>query len=83
VGPNIRVSVHSVGDVSVVFDNEFTSAGVNQTRHAVYLNVSVTIYLLIPGEIIPVSAEERVCIAEMVIVGEVPDTYLNLQDGVT
>lgn len=80
-GPDVRVSVHSIGDVSAVFENEFSSAGVNQTRHSVYLNVSVTIYLLIPGKIIPVTAEERVCVAETVIVGEVPSTYLNLQDG--
>jgi len=82
-GPDIRVSVRSVGDVTAVFENEFTSAGVNQTRHSVYLNVSVTIYLLLPGEIIPVLAEERVCVAETVIVGDVPNTYLNLQDGAT
>ena len=81
LGPNIHVSVRSVGDVSAVFENEFASAGVNQTRHSVYLKVSVTINLLIPGEIIPVLAEERVCVAETVIVGDVPDTYLNLQDG--
>lgn len=81
VGPDIRVNVQSVGDVTAKYENEFTSAGVNQTRHSVYLDVSVTLYLLIPGKIIPVRGEERVCVAETVIVGQVPDTYLSLQDG--
>lgn len=81
LGPDIRVMVRSIGDVSAEYENEFTGVGVNQTRHAVYLRVSVTIQLMIPGDIIPVTAEERVCIAETVIVGEVPDSYLNLQDG--
>ena len=81
LGPSVRVRVQSVGDVIAEYENQFTSAGVNQTRHSIYLNVTVTIYLLIPGEIIPVSSTERVCIAETIVVGQVPDTYLNLQDG--
>lgn len=81
LGPSIRVRLQSVGDVKTEYEDEFTAAGVNQTKHAIYLKVEVTVYLLIPGEIIPVSMEERVCIAETIIVGEVPDTYLNVQDG--
>lgn len=81
LGPSIRVHIQSVGDITAEYENEFISAGVNQTKHSVYLNVSVTVYLLIPGEIIPVTVDERVCVAETVIVGEVPGTYLNLQDG--
>lgn len=80
-GPDIRVRVRSVGQVTAEYQNEFTSAGVNQTRHSVYLDVSVTLYLLIPGKIVPVSSNERVCVAETVIVGQVPDTYLSLRDG--
>ena len=81
LGPNVRVSIYSVGDVSTEYVNEFTSVGINQTKHSIFLKATVTIYLMIPGEIIPVSAEETVCLAETVIVGEVPETYLNLQDG--
>lgn len=83
LGPDVRVSVRSIGDVTAAYEHEFTDAGVNQTRHAIFLNVSVTVYLMIPGEMIPVTSEERVCIAETIIVGEVPDAYLNLQDGAT
>lgn len=80
-GPSVRVRVQSVGDVTAEYVNEFTAAGVNQTKHSVYLSVSATVYLLIPGEIIPVSAADRVCVAETVIVGQVPDTYLNVENG--
>lgn len=81
LGPSIRVRLQSVGDVTAEYENELTSAGVNQTKHSVYLNVTANVYLLIPGEIIPVSVTERVCVAETVIVGNVPDTYLNLKNG--
>lgn len=82
VGPSVRVRVQSIGDVTAEYRNEFSSAGVNQTRHSVFLDLSVTIHLLIPGNIIPVTVTEQVCVAETVIVGQVPDTYLNLQNGV-
>lgn len=81
LGPSVRVRVQSVGDVKTAYENKFTSAGVNQTKHSIYLNTEVTVYLLIPGEIIPVTVQERVCVAETIIVGDVPDTYLNLKDG--
>lgn len=79
VGPPLRVRVQSVGDVTAQFDNEFTAVGINQSRHSIYLTITATVYLLIPGETVAVSTEERICIAETIIVGNVPDTYLNLQ----
>ena len=82
VGPSVRVRVQSVGDITAEYQNEFTSAGVNQTRHSVYLELMITVYLLIPGEVISVTSCERVCVAETIIVGEVPDTYLNLLNEV-
>lgn len=81
LGPSVRVRIQSVGDVTADYTNEFTAAGVNQTVHSVYLKLSATVYLLIPGKILPVTAENRVCVAETVIIGDVPDTYLNLQKG--
>lgn len=81
LGPSIRVRIQSVGDVTAEFENHFTSAGVNQTKHSIYLSVSATIYLLMPGQVVPVSVTERVCVAETVIVGVVPDTYLKFGNG--
>ncbi len=81
LGPSVRVRVQSVGDIQTSYVNEFTSAGVNQTKHSIYLQVDVTVYLLIPGDIVPVTVQDRVCVAETIIVGEVPDTYLNFKNG--
>ena len=82
VGPSVRVRVDSVGSVTADYSNSFTEAGVNQTLHRVCLNVEATVYLFLPGEILPVSVSSSICVAETVIVGETPDTYLNLKgDG--
>ena len=80
-GPQVRVKVDSVGDVTAEYANTFTSAGVNQTLHRVCLNITATVYLFLPGEILPVSVSSSICVAETVIVGETPDTYLNLEKG--
>ncbi len=81
VGPSVRVKVDSVGDVTADYTNSFTSAGVNQTLNRVCLDITATIYLFLPGEILPVSVSSSVCVAETVIVGDTPDTYLNLENG--
>ena len=80
-GPRVRVSVDSVGEVTADFTNSFTSAGVNQTLHRVCLDIDATVHLFLPGEVLPVSVSSSVCVAETVIVGETPDTYLNLDKG--
>ena len=80
-GPRVRVRVDSVGEVTADYSNTFTSAGMNQTLHRVCLDITATVYLFLPGEILPVSVSSSVCVAETVIVGETPDTYLNLDRG--
>lgn len=80
-GPSVRVRVDSVGEVTGGYVNSFTAAGVNQTLHRVSLDITATIYLFLPGKILPVSVSSSVCVAETVIVGETPDTYLNLEKG--
>lgn len=80
-GPRVRVRVDSVGEVTADYTNTFTSTGVNQTLHRVCLEITATVYLFLPGEILPVSVSSSVCVAETVIVGETPDTYLHLEKG--
>lgn len=77
-GPTIYARAMSVGTVSAEFQSEFSSAGVNQTLHRIWLKVSVPITVLLPGSRVEAPVESCLCIAETIIVGQVPDTYLNL-----
>lgn len=77
-GPGVRVTVLSAGAASAVYRNEFTAAGVNQTLHRVLLEVTVTVRILLPGRTLETAVTSPVCIAETVIVGQVPGTYLQL-----
>jgi len=70
------------GSVVTSVSNVFDSAGINQTRHQIMLNIKSTVSVIIPGYITSVPVETNMCIAESVIVGLVPDTYANVQlDG--
>lgn len=76
VGPKLRVSIDSVGDVVTQVHNQFDSAGINQTHHQVLMDISVTVHLFIPGEITSVTVDTTVCLAETVLIGTVPNTYI-------
>ena len=74
-GPRISVRVESVGSSSANFENEFTSAGINQTKHQIVLNIDVAVSILLPGFSTATTVSNAVTVAETVIVGSVPDTY--------
>lgn len=82
-GPDITVRVLSVGAVNAAFQHQFSDAGVNQTLHQIMLDISVTVQILLPGETVETPVQTQVCVAETVIVGEVPSTYLQLENGGT
>lgn len=80
-GPAIKARAMTVGTVRAEFDSQLTSAGVNQTLHRIWMEVNVPMTLLLPGGEVEVPLDTRLCVAETVIVGQVPDTYLQL-DGI-
>lgn len=77
-GPALKARAMTVGTVRAEFDSQLTSAGVNQTLHRIWLEVDVPMTLLLPGGEVEASLHTRLCVAETVIVGKVPDTYLQL-----
>ena len=77
-GPALKARAMAVGTVQAEFESQFTSAGVNQTLHRIWMEVSVPMKLLLPGGEVEADLHTRLCVAETVIVGKVPDTYLQL-----
>lgn len=80
LGPSIRVRIVPVSAVSAAFSTEFESAGINQTRHKIYLSLHTTVRLVIPSGARKVSLGSQVLIAESIIVGEVPQSYVQVPD---
>ncbi|MDR0381729.1 MAG: sporulation protein YunB, partial [Oscillospiraceae bacterium] len=75
-GPSIPVRIVPVGMVDSGFLSSFTSAGINQTRHQIIMRIDVTIGVLLPGVQEETHVEAQVNIAETILVGSVPESYL-------
>lgn len=74
-GPSLFVRMQAVGSASAAFRNRFTAAGINQTRHQIFLDVDVYMSILLPGMKTSTKVSNEIAVAETVIVGGVPDTY--------
>lgn len=75
-GANISIAVQPVGSVVCTFISEFTSAGINQTLHQIYLVVDSDVTILLPTLQKVVSTNTPVLVSESIIIGKVPDVYL-------
>lgn len=76
-GPSIQIKVLPVGTIETSFSSEFKAAGINQTNHKIKMRIVANVSVVIPGMNRTVSTLTEILLAESIIVGEVPDTYLN------
>lgn len=81
-GPNIEIKMETVGDVETNIKSEFSSAGINQTLHKIYIDIICHISILTPYKDTAEDINLQVLLAEAVIVGNIPDNYYNF-NGVT
>lgn len=75
-GPAIPVHILSIRNSDATFLSNFTQAGINQTLHQLTMLVSVDVAILILGQTDTFTVTSEVVVAETVIVGDVPSTYL-------
>ena len=74
-GPKIPIDVTMSGSVIMDFKSEFVSAGINQTKHRLYLDVSSEVLAFIPGYPVNTVVKTSILIVETIIVGEVPAVF--------
>ena len=79
-GPRIRARIVPVGAVGTEFVTDFESAGINQTRHRILLRLDTTVRLVVPTGSQRVDVVSNVPIAESIIVGAVPDSFVDVTD---
>ncbi len=78
-GPNIEIKMKTNGNVETNLKSEFRSAGINQTLHSIYLEVICEVDILTPFHVCKEKIVNQVLLAEGIIMGEIPDTYYNLE----
>ena len=75
-GPAIPLRILSVTDCEARLESSFSDAGINQTLHRIYLELHATVNLLLPGGAAAEKVTDTVLVAETVIVGRVPESYM-------
>ena len=78
-GPGIKIVISPIGNVETDLRSEFISQGINQTLHRVYLQVKCNVNILTPFDNIEKEIINQVLLVENVIVGNIPNSYYNLE----
>ena len=77
-GPKLPVKVLSISNSDAEFRNLFSEAGINQTAHQIMMDVIIDMTILTPVGTDTVRVVSSVVVAETVIVGNVPQSYVNV-----
>lgn len=76
-GPAIPVNILAVRNSDASFSSNFSQAGINQTLHQLTMKVSVDVSVLVLGQTSSFTVSSDVVVAETIIVGAVPNTFLH------
>lgn len=79
-GPILDIGITSLGYADADFISAFTSAGINQTRHQILLEVRVEARLITAFGARDVMLTNRMAVTDTVIVGTVPNSYTYIDD---
>lgn len=74
-GFDVNFSISLTGSASANLSSSFTSAGINQTRHSIVIDIDADICVLNSSWTEDISVKTVAVIAETIIVGSVPDLY--------
>ena len=75
-GPTINLNIVPIGVVNGKFDSEFSSVGINMTKHTLFLYIDVHVSIVLPINSYDIYSTNQVLLAESIIMGKVPEVYL-------
>lgn len=75
-GPRLNMKIIPISNVECRFVSGFENAGINQTKHSVYLEIVADISIIMPSGTSNFASMTEVLICESVLIGKVPETYL-------
>ena len=78
MGPKITVKMQQIGNITTSYESEFQSAGINQTRHKIYLNLTTTMRVIVPFNSKEVEVTCQIPVSDTIIVGKIPETAINM-----
>ncbi|MDD4169213.1 MAG: sporulation protein YunB [Desulfotomaculaceae bacterium] len=81
-GPGIKYSIMPAGTVRFSINDRFDAAGINQTRHTIYLNLDTNVRIIVPSKAGEVVVSTQVPLTENIIVGNIPNTFVTIPSGI-
>ncbi len=78
-GPEVKIKIIPVGSIITDFKSEFKNQGINQTLHRIYLDAVCELNIVTPYETIEADIKNQILMTEAVIVGNIPESYYNLE----
>lgn len=79
-GPAVEVRVEPVGSVTTDFKTEFEDAGINQTRHKIYIVLTAVVKIVVGNAAQTVEISSQVLISETIIIGDVPQSFVEVDN---
>ena len=76
-GPSISAHVTVLSSSTAGFRSELAGAGINQTRHQLFLDLDIQLSFVLPWRALDTSVQTEILLSETVIVGAVPNSYMN------
>ena len=76
-GPKIKLKLVPIGVVNGKFESQFSSVGINMTKHTLSLNINVHVSIVLPVQSFDITSTNQVLLSESIILGKVPEVYLN------
>ena len=80
LGKNIEIEVKPIGHVECKLSSKFDGVSVNQTRHSIFVDITARVKMILPLYVKDLYVNTKIVVAESVIVGKVPEMYLQNQD---
>lgn len=78
-GPKIKIKLLPVHSIEAEYHNQFTAAGINQTHHKIMMDITIHTGLLYPSHTETKDLHIDICLAETILVGEVPQFYATVE----
>ena len=77
IGPKVPLNIVPIGNVNTRYRSQIAGLSINQSYHKIYLTMSVDVCIVLPFYTQNVTISSQILIGENIIVGKIPNTYLN------
>jgi sporulation protein YunB len=79
-GPKITIKMEPVGSVTSEYSTEFEDAGINQTRHKIFITLISNLRIIIGATSEQVLVKTQILVSETIIIGDVPNSFMKFDN---